>query len=303
MGPVTGAQLGHFNLAQGDVRGTQLGLLNLITGGARGLQAAIANGAGGDVRGAQLGIVNFAGGRTEGLAGGVLNVGTGHVHGAQIGTANLAVGGVYGAQLGTANVNVGDLAGAQLGTVNVTTGAADVQVGVFNYAGRSKASIGVLSIVRDGRTSLDLTGAVESGVLLASVTHGGKYWHNTYGVGLRADAQGQRPALQLGFGVRVLRRGRVRVDIDALTTHLLREGNRDSCVVGARVPVTIVLARGFGVMIAPSYQVMFTDDAAESPDPLFGRSVFDQGSARDATRVYGYPGLTLGLRYEFDHGA
>ncbi|MET0343306.1 MAG: hypothetical protein ABW252_20015 [Polyangiales bacterium] len=302
IGPVTGAQLGELNFARGDLHGAQLGLLNLGTAGAHGLQAGLANGAGGKVHGAQLGLVNYAGGKTEGLAAGLLNIGIDHVQGAQMGLANVATGGIHGAQLGLANISAGDVKGAQIGVGNVSTGATTTQIGVFNYADSSKLSLGVLSIVRRGRTSIDITGTVESALLLASVTHGGKYWHNTYGIGSRIDKQGERLAVQLGFGVRAFSRGRVRVDIDALSTHLLRDGTEDSYVAGGRVPVTVLLARGFGVMIAPGYSVMITDDTEENPDPLFGRSAFKKGTATDDTRVYGYPSLTLGLRYELDHG-
>jgi hypothetical protein len=44
---------------------------------------------------------------------------------------------------------------------------------------------------------------------------------------------------------------------------------------------------------------MITDDAEERTQSRFGESSFHDGK----TRVVGYPGLTLGLRWEFDHGA
>jgi hypothetical protein len=106
---------------------------------------------------------------------------------------------------------------------------------VVNYAERSRASIGVLTIVRRGRTSLDVTGAVESGLLIAGVTHGGKYVHNSYGVGLRSGKEGERFAVQLGLGVRALHGARIRLDIDAVTTQLFRDwSGNTSMVAGLR---------------------------------------------------------------------
>ena len=302
-GSLGGAQLAQFNLVRGDVVGTQLGTLNLTLGRVKGLQGGLANGAGAHVGGAQLGIVNYGAGSVRGVQGGVANVAVGHVRGAQLGVLNVNAGGFEGAQIGTANVSVGDNHGVQIGTANISTGRVGAQLGVFNYADSSDASVGVVSIVRRGRTSVDLSGAVESGLLIAGITHGGKYVHNIYGIGLRTDAQGQRLALQFGIGVRVFSGERVRVDIDALTTHLIRDNGRESLISGGRVPVTVMIARGFGAFIAPSYQVLITDDAAENPQPLMGRTLFERGTDPDDTRVIGYPGLTLGLRYQFDHGA
>ena len=302
-GSLSGAQLAQFNLVRGTLVGTQLGTLNLTLGAVNGLQAGLGNGAGDHVGGAQLGIVNYGASSLSGMQGGIANVAAGHVHGAQLGVLNVSTDGFRGAQVGVASLSVGDGHGAQVGVANVNTGSVAAQVGVFNYADSSDASVGVVSIVRRGRTSVDLSGAIESGVLMAGITHGGKYVHNVYGVGLRTDEQGQRLALQYGIGVRVYSGRWLRVDVDAISTHLFRDDGKTSQLAGGRIPVTFMIARGFGAFIAPSYQVMITDDPAENPTPLFGRTVHEGGSHPNDTRVIGYNGLTLGIRYQFDHGA
>lgn len=331
-GPVQGAQAALFNLARGDVHGVQYGIANMGFGSLRGLQAGIANlNLEGIPSGMQGGVLNYAGGRVRGLQGGIANYAGGPVEGMQGGVANFALGGVRGAQLGVANVALGDLSGMQAGVVNFALGHAEhlqagvanygrgvdgmqggvlnvssgavrgLQLGVVNYAERSDASIGVLSIVRRGRTSVDALAAVEDGVVVTAITHGGRYWHNSYGVGIRPEKGEDRLVTLLAIGARALHRERVRLDIDLFTTHHLRlaDEGRTTMVSGVRVPVTIMLVHGLGIVAAPSFQVMVTDDPEEKARAHLGKTKLEGGD----TRVYAYPGLSLGLRWEFDHGA
>ncbi|HVZ37504.1 MAG TPA: hypothetical protein VG963_34020, partial [Polyangiaceae bacterium] len=317
-GRFDGVQAGMLNVTTGELHGPQPGIANYIGGALHGPQAGIANYVGRGLTGVQAGVANFAGGRVTGVQAGVANVNAGGVHGLQAGVANYA-GGVRGLEAGVANLSIGKIEGAQIGVFNLATGGVGgaqigvanisarevrgVQFGVVNYAERSKASIGLLSIVPHGRTSFDLTGAVESGTLIAAVTHGGEYVHNTYGLGMRTGKDGQRLAVQVGIGVRVLHLPRVHLDVEAIETHYVKDWNSSAhgqrtFVPGGRVPLTLVLVGGLGLMIAPSYQVMITQDAAERTQSIFGQHTFHNGK----TRTIGYPGLTLGLRWEFDHG-
>lgn len=317
LGPVVGAQFANFNLAGEGLRGLQIGTVNVSGDAVRGAQLAVVNVAGGSVTGAQLGIANYGGelhglqagvanldgGNLEGLQVGVVNLAFGGVQGAQIGVLNVSGGAAHGLQLGVANVAAGETSGLQLGVANVSAGAArGVQFGLVNYADSSRASIGILSIVRRGRTSLDVSSAVNTGATLFGITHGGRYIHNVLGVGIR-DARGDegaRLALLYGIGVRAFSSERFRFDIDALSLQLLHEGAYDenTYVPQLRAAFTYMFFRGLGVMVAPSYQVMLTSDPQEITQSNWGQKVFHRGDLR----VIGYPEVTLGLRFQFDHG-
>ena len=317
-GKMVGVQSGIANLTEGDLEGWQPGILNVTTGylygaqggianyigGAqRGAQGGIANYIGGSARGAQGGIANFIGGSLTGIQGGVASVVHGELTGLQGGVFNLVDSNVHGAQLGIANIAAGDVkGGTQLGVVNVAAGEVrGLQLGVFNYADRSTASIGLLSLQRHGITSLDLLGAAETGTMTVGVTHGGKYVHNSYGVGLRVGTQHTSMVVTYALGVRVASTSLLRVDIDAIGSQFITNhmSKNTTATGGLRVPVTFMLWRGLGLVAAPTYQVMITDDKSQSTQSVFGHTKIHSGS----TRVLGYPGLTFGLRYESDHGA
>ena len=327
IGPVSGAQLANFNLARGPLVGVQLGNINVALGGVRGVQLATLNFAGGEAtEGMQAGVANVSLGDLDGFQGGVVNVSLGGAEGFQAGVANLAgksldgfqggvlnvaIGGVDGFQGGVVNVDTGELDGAQIGAVNVNAGAVrGVQIGVLNYAESSPASIGMFSIVRRGRTSLDAMTSVESGLTLFGITHGGKHVHNVLGLGTRdgrSDIGSRdggndtvRLAVMYGLGVRALSTERVRLDVDALAVRLFRkDAYRDNTVIPTlRVAFTYVVWRSLGVTLAPSYQLMITDDPEEKTQSIWGESVFKRGKRR----IYGFPGVGVGVRWQFDHG-
>ncbi|MDB4975672.1 MAG: hypothetical protein JWN48_4013, partial [Myxococcaceae bacterium] len=300
LGPVQGLQLALFNLTTDNLQGVQGWLLNVVGGYVLGLQGGVLNIAGKGVFGAQGGVANFNGGTLRGIQGGVANVTLGDAHGLQSGVANVTVGKLTGVQGGIVNY-AGGIHGLQGGVFNVSTGEVrGVQLGLFNYADKSNASIGLFSINRRGRTSIDALAQADTGTLIVGITHGGRYVHNSIGIGSRIGRDGQRLVVTYGLGVRALSTSLLRVDIDAvgsqfITSHM---DTRTTATGGLRVPVTFMLFRGFGVLAAPSYSVMATNDPNERDPSAFGNTKLHRGS----TRLLGYPSLTFGLRYEFDHG-
>ncbi|MDB4991035.1 MAG: hypothetical protein JWN04_6213 [Myxococcaceae bacterium] len=300
LGPVQGLQLATFNLTTDNLQGVQGGLVNVTSKSVLGVQGGLVNIAGQSVFGAQGGIANFTAGSLRGAQGGVANLVVGNLSGLQAGVVNVTVGKLTGLQGAVANY-AGSTHGAQLGVANISAGEVrGTQIGLFNYADKSTASIGLLSVVRRGRTSIDLLAQPDTGTLTAGITHGSKYVHNSYGVGTRIGRDGQRLVASAGIGVRVVSTSLLRVDLDAIGSHFITgHMNKTSTgTAGLRAPVTFMLFRGFGVVAAPSYQVMITNEAREHDPSAFGHKTLHSGS----TRVLGYPSLTIGLRYEFDHG-
>jgi hypothetical protein len=286
-GPVVGAQAAVFNLIKGSLTGVQAGVASVTIGDIVGAQAAVVTINHGHLTGAQLAVATYARRGIVGVQASVLNLSLGATTGAQLGVANYSGGSVRGAQLGVANISASEVRGLQLG--------------VFNYAERSTASLGLLSIVRRGRTSIDLTGTIDSSLVLASATHGGKYIHNIVGVGLRANPGDTRMATVFGIGVRALSNRWLRLDVDVLshnvyTQDVARKGV--SMVAQVRVPVTFMIVRGLGVMVAPSYNFSIIDQDETRELNNFASTSIQRGDPN----IRGWVGGTLGLRYEFDHG-
>jgi hypothetical protein len=300
-GPVVGGQFAVFNLIKGSLIGAQLGVANVTIGDLRGLQAGVIAINHGRLTGAQLGVATYARHEVKGLQASVLNLALGGVQGAQLGVANYAGGDVKGLQASVFNLAVGEMKGAQLGVANVATGPATFQLGVANYAERSQASIGLLSIVRRGRTSIDFTGTIDSSLGFVTVTHGGKYVHNILGVGMHMNPDHKRLATLYGLGVRALSTRWLRLDVDLLSQNVYSDALKVkgvSMIATVRVPVTLMIVRGLGVMVAPSYNFSIIDQDETRSLHNFGSSVVHRGDPN----IRGWAGFTFGVRYEFDHG-
>lgn len=271
---------------------------NVVAGPFHGAQLAIGNLAWGDVRGAQVGVGNLAWGDAW-LQAGVGNLARGHAT-VQLGVGNLALAGVHGAQDGVFNFSWGDTRGAQIGVANITRGKARVQVGVFNYARSATASIGVLSIVPEGRTSLEAW-VNENGTSLFGVRHGSNYVHNTYAIGMRFGPTGTRVAYSLGIGARLLSRPRHTWDIDALFESQARTDYYESANFTSRLRVmgTWKVTDRLGLFAAAGYAVTATLNETEKTQSPFGETVFSRdaiASKGSNGRTVGFPSLALGLR-------
>jgi hypothetical protein len=278
-GEVHGFQLALVNLARGSVRGTQLGLFNFTRRRAM-FQLGVGNMAL-EGAGVQLGVANFARGGA----------------GTELGVANIALA-ETGAQLGVANLARGKLRRTQVGVFNIAKGDVPVQVGVVNVSRRARVPIGVLSIVRKGRTTLDAW-AAENGTLLAGVSHGGEIVHNLYGAGARVGSKGPRAVFTLGIGARLFDDRLFTLDFDALYELVSHtdEFTTDTMLGRARVTGAITLYDRLALIVAAGYAVMDTDDPDEAPQAPFDTDTVLARDKRNADHVvYGFPTAAVGLR-------
>lgn len=283
-----------FNLAQGEVHGFQFALVNLASGRVRGAQLGIANftrrramfqlGVGNmtlEGAGVQLGVANFARGGA----------------GTELGVVNVALA-ESGAQLGVANLAWGKLRRTQLGALNIAKDDVPVQVGVVNVSRRARVPIGALSIVREGRTTIDAW-ATENGTLLAGVSHGGEVIHNIYGAGARVGSKGPRAVFTLGIGARLFNDRLLTLDFDALY-ELVSQTDRfttDTMLGRARLTAAITLYDRLALLVAAGYAVMATDDPDEAPQAPFDTdTVLARGKGNADHVVYGFPTAAAGLR-------
>jgi hypothetical protein len=100
-------------------------------------------------------------------------------------------------------LNVASLVhGLQLAPVNIARRVEGVQIGVVNIGGGpDDESFGLLNIVPGGRT--DLEAAVDTDRIgTLTFRHGGKHWHNVYGVGAQHEREANVDQLwMLGLGL------------------------------------------------------------------------------------------------------
>jgi hypothetical protein len=271
-------------------------LLHLTSKFVCGVQVSgLVNAVGGPVEGAQVGgVVNIANGDVDGAQVGVVNYARG-VRGAQVSVVSVAAGKVAGVQVGTVAISRG-AQGAQIGVVNVASGPVDgVQIGVVNYAEESDLSIGLVSVVRNGRLGIDAFGS-ETGFLTAAVKHGGKHWHNFYGVTRRTATQEVSWGGVLGLGLHAPLNRFLYVDFDALGYFLTDKTNSPNkigwltqgrAVLGVRPIPAVALYAG------PTYNAYITNYV--DAEPLFRSGIVT--TTRDGTASYSHwPGLSVGVQ-------
>lgn len=269
---------------------------------------------GGDVDGAQIaGQVAVTHGDLEGAQiAGSLNVLGGALEGAQAaGGLNLAFGNVHGLQLAPANYAHRDLRGAQVGVANVTRGHVNgVQVGLFNYAKKADLQIGLVNVMPEGRTHLQLN-ATSEGFGFATLVHGGDHWHWLYSVGGRPFGSDSESAWAagLGFGLHITPSERLFVDVDLLSYYVSDGDHGDDgseSLTQLRAMFGLRLHRRFALIGGITYNVhaAYNDDtsyALKGRTTLYEELVPLEGGgsepANPGWRVEGFPGITLGVQF------
>jgi hypothetical protein len=301
-GAVSGAQVAMLNLARGRVDGVQVGMLNGSGGTLSGVQVGLAGIALRDVEGAQVGLANVARGRVDGAQLGLANVALGRVEGVQIGNVNFAGGGHEGFQLGLANISGGPVRGVQLGMANVSAGRVNgAMLGLLNVARDADAAIGVVNVLWEGRTHVDLW-VGDAGMGFVGVEHGSKRVHNIFGVGFGARNEEVVFAPVYGIGVRVAEATHVYADIDLLAHLLMTEDERDdrldlASIFQVRAPIALRFTREIALWVSPTLSVALADADDETiADPLFYDSVRLTKQLAPLS-VHLWPGLSIGARF------
>ena len=207
---VDGVQMtGGINIVGSEVDGFQAaGGMNLAGASIDGFQAAGgANVAGGEVDGFQLaGGINIAGGAVDGMqmAGGI----------------NIAGGEVDGPQL-AGGINIADgVDGVQAAPINISSDDVDgVQLGIINIARDSDVSLGIINVIYEGRTHVDVWQS-STGFTEFALKHGGRKFHYIYGGGVRPQGPCPEWALTLGAGGHFQLSNSLFIDADLLARHV-----------------------------------------------------------------------------------
>jgi hypothetical protein len=283
------------NVVLGDVRGLQLAVADVALGDVDGAQIGITNFAKGDVHGAQIATVSVGGGSLEGAQISVVNLLAGQLQGNQTGVVNLTAEGASGAQIGVVNLANGNVDGAQIGVTNIANGeVSGAQIGVVNYADVSDYPVGVVSVVRHGRTSID-GWVTDSGFGMAGVRHGGRVLHNIYGAGYRAGSQNGW-SFALGLGGRVPLATKLYLDVETIAYWIQQNQpfQKDAQVSSIGASLGYSLTPVFGVFGGPTFNVLVTPDKDFADiGPAWGTQLLYEDSS---VTVRSWPGATLGLR-------
>jgi hypothetical protein len=294
IGEVHGAQIGGAVTVAGRVDGAQVGGAVSVARDVRGTQVAGALSVARDIRGAQI--------------AGALAIAR-EVHGTQIaGAAAIAQGDVDTQVSGALNVAGGRMRGVQVsGALNIAGRVDGVQVGVVNIARAGDgASFGLINIVRGGRTELE--GTLDDHAVGALVLrHGGRRWHNVYGVAARAErsllddnvTDDDMWMYGLGFGP-TLHTGDTTVDLEAMAwqviygddfTHDLDLLAQLRLVVGHRVgPASVVVGGALNTYVT-------TDEARTGYGArIIPGSMPPASTMNDDVRVEIWPSVFAGVR-------
>jgi hypothetical protein len=211
---IDGGDAAHFQAA---------GVANSVSGQVRGIQAAgITNIVGDGLRGVQLaGVANVLTGVSDGgvQIAGAANITIGDVRGAQIaGMGNLTTGDVNGLQLAPVFNGASSIDGAQIGLVNAAGKVSGVQVGLVNIAEEADVSIGLLTLAKNGRHTIEAWASDMAGANVG-VKLGARRTYSLLTVGGTQD----RLFVGAGLGVHTPR-GRYYFDTDFLVYEEIENG-------------------------------------------------------------------------------
>lgn len=291
-GVVQGTQIGGAITVADRVDGGQIAGAIAVAGPVRGTQIAGAISVSREVRGAQI-------------AGAV--AATREVYGTQIAGAVAVSEGGAGTQVaGALNVAAGNVRGAQIAPFNVAGRVDGVQIGVVNVARAGDGiSLGLVNIVRGGRTELEAT-LDDHAVGALVLRHGGRRWHNVYGVAARAErslldddfTDDDMWMYGLGFGPSWGRTDATTVDVELMAWHVFYGGDMTQeldglaqlrLVVGHRVgPAALVVGGALNAYIT-------TDEARQG----YGARILPgqmPPAATDEVRVDLWPSVFAGVR-------
>jgi hypothetical protein len=297
-GELDGVQIGGVAAIARQVDGIQAAGVAAVARGRAGTQAAgIAATAGGDARVQLAGVASVARGTAGLQAAGVAAV-AGH-------DASVQASGVASVARGTANIQLAGVvnvarrvSGVQIAPINVARQVDGVQVGVINIGGSADGfSFGLINIVPGGRH--DLEAAVDSdriGTVL--LRHGGRRWHNVYGVGGHpVDRSGPNDDVWmygLGFGPS-LPIGDTVIDLEAIGWQVNHGPRHESDVsILGQLRLSVAHHWGpFGVVVGGILNTYITSDP-QSPLILERRTTGAPMSSGVTTTIW--PSAFVGVR-------
>ncbi|HEY6177443.1 MAG TPA: hypothetical protein VIX73_23460, partial [Kofleriaceae bacterium] len=219
--------------------------------------------------------------------------------------ANVQAAGISSVARGTANIQIAGivnyarrLRGMQVAPINVAREVDGIQIGVINVGGsRDGFSFGLINIVPGGR--YDVEGAIDSdkiGTVL--FRHGGRRWHNVYGVGGhpvdRAGPNDDVWMYGLGFGPS-LPFGNTVIDLEAIGWQV-NHGPRHESDLSLLAQLRLSIAHHWGpfaLVAGGIFNTYFTND---SQSPLVLERRTSGAPMSTGVTVTTWPSAFVGVR-------
>jgi hypothetical protein len=316
-GELHGVQLAGTAAVADSAEGAQVGGIAAVARGHADLQlAGVASVARGRASTQLAGVAAAAAGAARIQLAGVAAVARGdtNIQGAGVASvardANVQASGVASVAHGTANIQVAGvvnvarrLEGVQVAPINIARRVDGVQVGIINVGSADGFSFGLINIVPGGRA--DLEAAVDSsrlGTLL--FRHGGRRWHNVYGVGghpvdQSGIATGADPGdlwmYGLGFGPSWRTRNAV-FDLELIGWQI-NHGARHYDGVSILGQLRLSVAYGLGPFRLVAGGALNTHVSTDPASPLvLERRTQDTPMEGREVRVVSWPSAFIGLR-------
>lgn len=286
-----------LDLAGDFVCGVQVaGLAGWVSGPVEGVAVSGALQRTGDVRGVSIGGLGTLAGDVRGVELGGAFAWAEHVSGVQASGLLSMSESVHGVQLAAVSSTV-DVRGLQLGALNVAGDVKGLQLGVVNIARRSEASVGVVSFITGGRTTVH--GFVDTkGLTTLALQHGSRLVHNFYGgVVSPLSREGLGFGPMIGIGLHALESRRFFLDVDALANVLFSTtgATRPQALYQARVVGGFRLSPSFAVYAGPTYDVLMVP-TGQAPRVGEDIALGMQESATGGGRLHLSYGGVLGVR-------
>nr|HEX4314061.1 hypothetical protein [Kofleriaceae bacterium] len=289
--------------ASGSVSGVAISGAVDVARAVSGVQLAGAVAVAGTLTGAQLAGAVAVAGRSTGtqLAGAVATAGRADV---EIAGA-VTVADDASTQIAGAVTVAGHLRGLQLAPINIARRNDGLQIGVINIGGGPDGdSFGLINIVPGGRTELEAT--VDSDRIgTVMLRHGGKHWHNVYGVGGQqiADSSDMPSSgghanddiWMVGLGVGPsFHLASLPADLEAVAWHVSHGSHFDSHLsMLDQLRLTVAIAVGPVALVAGgALNVYVSDDPAT---PLITPRAMSGSTGTDVSTTV-WPSLFVGAR-------
>lgn len=219
------------------------------------------------------------------------------VRGAQLGVAFNGTPQIEGAQVSSGFNWAQEVRGAQLGLVNVAKDVKGVQVGLVNYAQSADASIGVVSVTKEGGVHPEVwtseTAALNVGIRLPA-----RYTYSSVSAGLHPVGSGRGWQVGIGLGGHIPLSGAASLDID-ITGYTIFSGLRPRGPASNLAKLRVMFAWAFMPRVTlwggPTFNVHNDDPRDGNGRPGYGWTAYTW--VRSETRVRLWPGFVAGVRF------
>jgi hypothetical protein len=262
----------------------------------------------GGVNGAELGgVFNFNKGDVKwAQLAGVSNINAGDTSGVQLaGVFNINTGDTSGVQsAGVFNVNLKDFSGFQIGVLNYSRKLRGVQLGVVNITGNSEEGvpIGLVNIVKDGHSELEMTGG---DVIYLNLNYkmGVERFYSIIKAGISSFNDSPVYTAGLGFGGILRISEKHKISIDVSTSNIVYNNNwlggKTNILNKLDLNYRFEFLPNFSLLIGPSVNVYVTEEVVNGKYNTLNvpYTLYSDGSS--GTNVSIWIGANAGLSYKF----